>query len=539
MPNETLPCPKKLSLGAMKVYLYDTTLRDGNQARGISFSLADKLQITKLLDQFGVDYIEGGWPNPGNPTDEEYFRRVRSLKLSRAKIAAFGSTRRPGNSAEADPFLQALVQSEAPVKTIFGKSWDLHVTDVIRTTLDENLDMIESSVRYLKQHSEQVIYDAEHFFDGYRNNPEYALKTLEAAQRGGADCIVLCDTNGGMACSWELGDIVTLVGQHISAPLGIHCHNDTGTAVINSMTAVKAGCVQVQGVINGYGERCGNANLTTLAANLHFKMQRELTCASRIDTLRSLSLGIDQIANLPSDIRAPYVGEAAFAHKGGAHIDGVMKVSHSFEHMDPRGVGNQRTYITSDQAGGALIVEKLSQLKPGINKKDPVVSEILDMVKDMENQGWHFDTAEGSFTVLASRKLGLFVDRFQTLGYRVIEDSTQKGSNVSEATVKLRIGAEISHQVCEGDGPVNALDAALRKALAPYFDFMENVRLDDFKVRVLGNNVGSDAKVRVWATFGDADEQWNVAGVSTNIIEASWLALLDGLNYKIMKETRG
>jgi 2-isopropylmalate synthase len=528
-----------LSYGAMKVYLYDTTLRDGNQARGISFSLADKLQITRLLDQFGVDYIEGGWPNPGNPTDEEYFRRVRGLKLKRAKIACFGSTRRPGNTAENDPFLQALVLSEAPVKTIFGKSWDLHVTDVIRTTLEENLDMIESSVAYLKLHSEQVVYDAEHFFDGYKANPAYALETLRAAERGGADCIVLCDTNGGMACAWEVEETVRAVGNVIQTPLGIHCHNDTGTAVINSMMAVKAGAVQVQGVINGYGERCGNANLTTLAANLHFKMRCELTCAPQLRALRTLSLGLDQIANLPSDIRAPYVGEAAFAHKGGAHIDGVMKVSHSFEHMDPRGVGNDRTYITSDQAGGSLIVEKLSYLKPGINKKDPVVGEILEMVKDMENQGWHFDTAEGSFTVLASRKLGLFVDRFSTLGYRVIEETNQRGMSISEATVKLKIGAEISHQVSEGDGPVNALDAALRKALAPYFDYIESVRLDDFKVRVLGNNVGSDAKVRVWATFGDHDEQWNVAGVSTNIIEASWLALLDGLNYKIMKETKG
>ena len=523
----------------MKVSLYDTTLRDGNQARGISFSLADKLQITRMLDQFGMDYIEGGWPNPSNPTDEEYFRRVRDLKLRHSQIACFGSTRRPGNTAAQDLFLQALVQSEAPVKTIFGKSWDLHVTDVIRTTLEENLAMIESSVAYLKAYSDKVFYDAEHFFDGYQANPEYAVATLLAAQRGGADCIILCDTNGGMALAWELETIVRQVAQQVQAPLGIHCHNDTGTAVINSMAAVRAGAVQVQGVVNGYGERCGNANLTTLAANLHLKMQCDLSCAPMMSTLRSLSLGLDQIANLPSDIRAPYVGEAAFAHKGGAHIDGVMKVSHSFEHTEPRQVGNSRTYITSDQAGGSLIVEKLSTFKPGISKKDPVVSDILETIKEMENQGWHFDTEEGSFSVLACRKLGLFVDRFQTLGFRVIEEINQRGVSISEATVKLRIGAEISHQVSEGDGPVNALDAALRKALAPYFDYISTVRLDDFKVRVLGNNVGSDAKVRVWATFGDSQEQWNVAGVSTNIIEASWLALLDGLNYKIMKETRG
>jgi 2-isopropylmalate synthase len=521
----------------MRIEIYDTTLRDGNQARGVNFTLADKLQTTRLLDAFGVDYIEGGWPNASNPTDLEYFRQVKALNLKHAKVAAFASTRRPGKIPSEDQFLMDLVASEAPVKTIFGKSWDLHVTEVIRTDLTENLAMIESSVEYLKRYSEKVFYDAEHFFDGYRANPQYAIKTLEAAARGGADCIVLCDTNGGMALTWELETIVNAVRAEIKSPLGIHVHNDTGTAVINSLSAVRAGVVQVQGTINGYGERCGNANLITIIPNLVFKMGCELHCAANLAELRTLSLGLDEILNLQSDIRTPYVGEAAFAHKGGAHIDGVMKVRHSFEHIDPIQVGNDRTYITSDQAGGSLIVDKLSRLKPGIDKKDPVVAEILAQIKDMEKQGYQFETAEGSFQMLARRKLGLFEDRFTVHGYRVIEEKTLCGGQpVSEATVKIKVGSEMSHQVSDGDGPVNALDAALRKALTPYFPYMAQVRLDDFKVRVLGSNVGSDARVRVWATFGDENEQWNVAGVSENIIEASWLALLDGLNYKIMKE---
>jgi 2-isopropylmalate synthase len=521
----------------MKVCLYDTTLRDGNQDRKISLSLADKLQIARLLDSFKIDYIEGGWPNPGNPTDEEFFRKIKDLKLQHARVAAFGSTRRPEVLPDQDPLMRSLVQSDAPVKTIFGKSWDLHVTDVIRTTLEENLDMIESSIVYLKEFSQEVIFDAEHFFDGYKANPAYALDTLRSAQIGGADYIVLCDTNGG-TLPWEVEKIFQEVQTQISAKLGVHVHNDCGLGVSNSLFAIQGGAVMVQGVINGYGERCGNANLTTIAANLYFKMNAELACAHNMADLRKLSLAIDQIVNLPSDVRAPYVGDAAFAHKGGAHIDGVMKVARSFEHINPHAVGNDRTFVTSDQAGGSLIVEKLKQIKPGIDKKDPLVAELLATIKQKENAGWHFDSAEASFKMLVYRKLGIFKDPFEILNYRVIEDKNPQGVSVSQASVKLRIHGEISHQVSEGDGPVNALDAALRKALFPYFPFMKLVSLDDFKVRVLGSNVGSDAAVRVWTTFGDGDEQWNVAGVSSNIIEASWLALVDGLSYKILKETK-
>ncbi len=522
---------------AKKVFLYDTTLRDGNQDRKISLSLADKLQIARILDHFGFDYIEGGWPNPSNPTDEEFFQKIKEVGLKHAKIAAFGSTRRPGILPEKDPLLAALVKSGAPVKTIFGKSWDLHVTEVIHTTLEENLDMIKSSVEFLKECSEEVIYDAEHFFDGYKANPEYAIETLRAAEQGHADFIVLCDTNGG-TMPWELEEIIEDVSQKISTPLGIHVHNDAGLAVCNSIYAVKKGATMVQGVVNGYGERCGNANLTTIAADLHFKMNRSFFAAKKISRLRQLSSNVDQIVNLPSDVRAPYVGDAAFAHKGGAHIDGVMKVSRSFEHIDPHAVGNDRVFVTSDQAGGSLVVEKLKAIKPGIDKKDPVVASLLTQIKERENAGWHFDSAEASFKMLVYRHLGMVEEPFKVLNYRVIEDKTVQGVSVSQASVKLQIGDKISHQVSEGDGPVNALDAALRKALLPFFPYMSKVRLDDFKVRVLGSNVASDALVRVWTTFGDDKGYWNMAGVSSNIIEASWIALVDGLCYKILIENK-
>ena len=520
-----------------KVLLYDTTLRDGNQDRKISLSLADKVQIARILDHFGFDYIEGGWPNPSNPTDEEFFKLIKDVKLKHAKIAAFGSTRRPKILPENDPLLQALVKSGAPVKTIFGKSWDLHVTDVIRTTLTENLDMIESSVAFLKEHSEEVIYDAEHFFDGYKANPEYAIETLRAAEKGEADCIVLCDTNGG-TMPWEIEKILADVKKRISTPLGIHVHNDSGLAVANSLYAVKAGCTMVQGVVNGYGERCGNANLTTIAADLKFKMNRNFVAARKLSHLRQLSSNIDQIVNLPSDVHAPYVGDAAFAHKGGAHIDGVMKVSRSFEHIDPHTVGNDRVFVTSDQAGGSLVVEKLKAIKPGIDKKDPLVASLLKEIKERENAGWHFDSAEASFKLLVYRHLGMVKEPFKVLNYRVIEDKTPQGVSVSQATVKLQVGDKVSHQVSEGDGPVNALDAALRKALLPFFPNMAKVRLDDFKVRVLGSNVASDATVRVWTTFGDEHGYWNMVGVSSNIIEASWTAFVDGLTYKILMDEK-
>jgi 2-isopropylmalate synthase len=519
----------------MFLSLYDTTLRDGNQARGINFSLNDKIRVAHLLNEFGVDYIEGGWPNKGNPTDEEFFRLICKENISNSKIVAFGSTRKPKISPEQDIILRHLVKSEAPVKTIFGKSWDIHVAEVIHTELEENLDMISSSVEFLKKHSEEVIYDAEHFFDGYKANAKYAMETIKRAEQAGAECIALCDTNGG-TLSWEIEEIVKEVLKNVNCKVGIHCHNDTGLAVANSLIAVRAGATHVQGVVNGYGERCGNANLITIAADLCLKAGYNLKCKVNMPKLRYYSLAIDEVANLQSDARAPFVGETAFAHKGGAHIDGVLKIASSFEHIEPETVGNIREFITSDQAGGALIAEKLSKILPNIDKKSPVVAELLECVKQKENQGFAFDTAEASFEVLARRRLGLYIDKFKTLGYRVIEDMGEDGIHVSEASVKLQIGEKIIHEVSEGDGPVNALDCALRKALVEHFPSINAVKLDDYKVRVLGSKVGTDASVRVWITFGDGKENWHTAGVSTNIIEASWFAILDGIHYKIMKD---
>lgn len=518
-----------------EVKIYDTTLRDGNQARGLSFSLSDKLLVTEKLIDFGVDYIEGGWPNPTNPLDVEYFQKASHFNWKHTKMVAFGSTRRPSKTAETDPILNALVAANTPVYTIFGKSWDIHVTDVIKCELAQNLEMIHSSIAFLKKNADEVIYDAEHFFDGYLANPDYAIQTLKAARDGGADCLVLCDTNGGMACTWELEKIVSQVKQELNCEIGIHTHNDTGTAVINSLSAVRGGASQVQGTINGYGERCGNANLTTIIPNLHFKMKQELSCAKNLNSLRQLSQDVDQIVNLDSDIRAPYVGDAAFAHKGGAHIDGVIKIAHSFEHLNPKDVGNDREFIISDQAGGALIVGKLQKIKSDIDKKDPAVAEILQEVKYRENQGYHFETAAGSFELLARTKLKMFIPKINIISYRVIEEHRGNGEIVSEATVKIKIDGKQYHKVADGDGPVHALDAALRLALKNSYPYLADVSLDNFKVRVLDDEEGSAARVRVWATFSDENQNWGTAGVSENIIEASWDALLDGLNYKIMK----
>ena len=525
-----------------QVFIYDTTLRDGNQAKGLSFSLEDKLAIARKLDDFGVDYIEGSWPNPTNPTDVEFFRRAGAMTWKHAKIAAFGSTCRPNGDPATDPILKPLVDSKAPVITIFGKSWDLHVTDVLRTTLEENLRMIRESVAYLKKNCEEVVYDAEHFFDGYKANPEYALQALKAAQEGGADCIVLCDTNGGMALSWELEEITARVRQELTTPLGIHVHNDTGVAVANSLAAVRAGATQVQGVFNGYGERCGNANLTVIVPDLQLKMGYKLVTEEQMRSLRALSLSIDEIANLADDIRQPYVGNPAFAHKGGAHIDGVIKLARSFEHIDPAIVGNGRDLVVSNQSGGSLIWDKIKAIKPDLDRRSPEVAEILAEVKRMEDEGYHFEIADGSFQLLARRRLGLFKDRFEFLGFRAIEEQVN-GNVRSEFTIKLKVGEEVEHTAAEGNGPVDAMNAAMLKALIKFFPNLKSLELADFKVRVLDNDKGAGAKVRVWTRYVDHEhperDPYGTIGVSTNIIEASWRALMDGIQYKLLLDEQG
>lgn len=518
-----------------QVKLYDTTLRDGNQARGISLSLGDKLRIAKKLDELGVHYIEGGWPNPTSTTDVQFFEEIRKEKLVNSRIAAFGSTCRPKTAPKDDSIVKALVDSRAPVLTIFGKSWDLHVTEVIRTTLDENLRMIEETVAYLNKNCDEVVYDAEHFFDGYKNNPDYALKTLLAAQKGGAHSIVLCDTNGG-CLPMDLGRIFAEVQKSVTTPLGIHSHNDAGCAVANAMVAVSLGAIQVQGVMNGFGERCGNANLCTIIPNLKLKMGLNVVTDEQLRKLTEISFAVSEIANILHDERQPYVGEAAFAHKGGAHIDGVLKVTRSFEHIDPALVGNTRQYVLSDQSGGSMIVDKLQALKPDVNKKDPAVQQILANVKEMEYQGYQFEAADGSFNLLMQKQLGLYKDPFRFLGFRVIEEQLENGTLFSEATIKVEANGQIEHTAAEGNGPVAALDHAIRKALSKFFPSLAAVHLVDYKVRVLDGRDGTNAKVRVLITSSDGKENWGTIGVSENIIEASWIALIDSLNYKLAKD---
>jgi 2-isopropylmalate synthase len=515
------------------VAIYDTTLRDGNQAIGIGLSLSDKLDIADKLDELGIHYIEGGWPNPTNPIDSEFYARARQRSY-RARLAAFGSTRRPGIACGDDPFMRSLVESQAPVVTIFGKSWDLHVEKVIRTSLDENIAMIGESIAWLKERVDEVVYDAEHFFDGYLRNPHYAVQTLEAARQAGADCIVLCDTNGGVLPDAFLR-VYRAVAAAIDAPLGVHMHNDAGCADANSFLGVDEGAVQVQGTINGLGERCGNANLCTIIAGLQLKRGMDIIGDEQLRMLTSSSIFISEISNISHNRRQPYVGESAFSHKAGAHADGVRKIRQSFEHVDPARVGNVRRFVVSDQAGSGTILEKLKDIRPGLDKKDPAVKKLLGHIKELEGFGYQFEAADGSFQLHAREMLGLFSKPFTVRGFRVIEEKRANGEVFSEATIKVEEDGVFEHTAAEGDGPVNALDNALRKALVKFFPELSEVKLDDFKVRVLDGREGTEAKVRVLIESSDGAERWGTIGVSTNIIEASWIALVDSLKYKLMK----
>ncbi len=517
------------------ITIYDTTLRDGNQAIGIGFSLADKIRITERLDDLGLHYIEGGWPNPTNTVDIEFYKQIAKIKL-KAKIAAFGRTKSPDTTPGRDPFLKMLVKTKAPVATIFGKSWDLHVKKVIRCSLNENLDMIAESIRYLKKHMDEVIYDAEHFFDGYCANKAYALKTLKAAQEAGADILVLCDTNGGVLPA-DFIQIFREIKEQISLPLGVHMHNDTGCAEANSFLGVDEGAVQVQGTMNGIGERCGNANLCTIIPGLQLKRGYRLLSDEQMKKITETSFFISEIANVSHDLRYPYVGESAFSHKAGSHIDGVRKVRESFEHVPPESIGNKRHFVLSDQAGKGTILEKLKNLCPDLDKNDPLVNKLLDKIKTMESGGYHFEAADGTFQLIVQHFLGNVSEPFSVKGFRVIEEKRENGEMFSEATIKVEEGNEFEHTAAEGDGPVNALDNALRKALVKFFPSLKEVKLEDFKVRVLDEREGTAAQVRVLIESSDGRERWGTVGVSTNIIEASWLALIDSLKYKLMKDS--
>ncbi|MCP4622233.1 MAG: citramalate synthase, partial [bacterium] len=516
------------------ISIYDTTLRDGNQAIGIGFSLADKIRIAERLDDLGLDYIEGGWPNPTNTVDMEFYKCIAKMKL-KARIAAFGMTKRPDTKAGKDPFLKLLVKTKAPVITIFGKSWDLHVKKVIRCSLKENIDMIADSITYLKKHVDEVIYDAEHFFDGYRMNPSYAMKTLVAAKEAGADVIVLCDTNGGIL-PLDFMHIFNEVKKEIPVPLGVHMHNDAGCAEANSLIGVDEGAVHIQGTMNGLGERCGNANLCTIIPGLQLKRGHSILKEEQLKKLTETSFFISEIANVSHDVRYPYVGESAFSHKAGAHIDGVRKARESFEHVTPEMVGNSRRFVLSDQAGKGTILEKLNNILPDLNKSDPLVNKLLDEIKKKESKGYHFEAADGTFQLIVQHFMGKTSEPFTVKGFRVIEEKRENGEMFSEATIKVEEKGVLEHTAAEGDGPVNALDNALRKALMKFFPSLKEVKLEDYKVRVLDEREGTAAQVRVLIESSDGKERWGTIGVSTNIIEASWLALIDSLKYKLMKE---
>lgn len=516
-----------------KVLIYDTTLRDGSQAEGVSFDGQDKIKVAKKLDEFGVDYIEGGWPG-SNPKDVAFFEGIRKENLKHAKIAAFGSTRRKDVPAEQDSNLNMLLAAETPVITIFGKTWDFHVKEVLKTTLDDNLAIIESSVAYLKKHNREVIYDAEHFFDGYFDNPDYALKTLEAAVNGGADWLVLCDTNGGRIPS-EIKHLVEMVRAKWNVSVGIHCHNDSELAVANSLAAVEAGATQVQGTINGYGERCGNANLCSIIPNLTLKMGRKCMNAESLKHLMDVAYYVNEIANMEPNDKQPYVGHSAFAHKGGMHVNAVKKNPRTFEHIDPSLVGNTRRVLISELSGKSNIVLKAKAFQLDLDENSPEITEVLQRVKELENDGYEFEAADASLKLLIDRVLGKHKTFFEVSDYRAVVRRSTQGRMVAEATVDLNINGHRQHVVADGDGPVNALDQALRKALLGEYPQLSEMKLTDYKVRVLNGDEATAAKVRVWVESQDQNETWATVGVSENIVEASWIALLDSIEYKLRK----
>ena len=515
------------------VQIYDTTLRDGTQAEGINFSLVDKLRIAEKLDSFGVGYIEGGWPG-SNPKDAEFFAEARKRKFKRARIAAFGSTRKPGVTCTQDPQIKMLLDAATPVVTIVGKSWTLHVREMIRTTPEENLAMIRDTLAFLKSHRKEMIYDAEHFFDGFKDDPQYALQTLKAAVEGGADMVVLCDTNGG-SLPGEVSRIVSEVRRKLRSPIGIHTHNDCGLGVANALAAVEAGAVQVQGTINGYGERTGNCNLTTVIANLQLKLGYSCVPRASLKRLKELSMFVDDLANVHHDIRQPFVGAASFAHKGGIHLHAVERVARSYEHIDPASVGNIRRVLVSDLAGRSNVLMKAHELGIRIRKDTPQLAEILREVKQLENQGYEFEAAEGSLALLIQKVLRHHKSFFELEGFHV-SMRRNGGHSVVEATVKVKVGGKFFHTVAEGDGPVNALDNALRAALQDSYPSLKRVKLTDYKVRIISGKEGTAAKTRVLIESTDGTNEWGTVGVSENIIEASWQALVDSVEYKLFKD---
>jgi 2-isopropylmalate synthase len=512
------------------VYLFDTTLRDGTQTEGLSVSVEDKLKITRLLDNFGIPYIEGGWP-ASNPKDSEYFRRARSLSLKQAKCVAFGSTRKAGGRAKDDLNLQALIEAQTPVVCIFGKSWLLHVTKVLGATPEEGLAMISDSVSFLKENGREVVYDAEHFFDGYRDDSEFAMKAVKAASAAGADWIVLCDTNGGSLPSW-ITKATTAVKSEIKTPLGIHTHNDGELAVANALAAVEAGARQVQGTVNGYGERCGNANLVSIIPALQLKMGLRCVADEQLQHLTELSRAVSEIANMRPNDHAAYVGLCAFAHKGGVHVAAVEKVAASYEHIAPETVGNRRKVVVSELAGRGNIRMRAQELGLEVRGSE---RDLVNRIKELENQGYQFEAAEGSFELLVRRTDPSYVSPFELIDVISLAEQRQGQEMLAEAVIKVRVNGEVVHTAAEGDGPVHALDRALRKALVPTYPALADVQLTDYKVRILDPESHTDAKTRVLIEAALGEDRWSTIGVSQNIIEASWQALADSFELHLLR----
>ncbi|MFA5928024.1 MAG: citramalate synthase [Candidatus Margulisiibacteriota bacterium] len=516
-----------------QIYIFDTTLRDGEQGENISFTVADKIKIAKLLDAFGVDFIEGGWPG-SNPKAVEFFEEMKSIGLKHAKMAAFGSTRRAGIKAADDKNLKAILDSRVPVACIFGKSWSFHVTEALKVSLAENLEMIRDSVAFLKANGLTVFFDAEHFFDGFKRDEEYALKTLQAAAEAGADQLILCDTNGGTLPS-EVQKIVAQVKKTLKTPLGIHAHNDSDCAVANSIVAVEQGCTQVQGTMNGYGERCGNANLCSIIPALQLKLGLQCVPGDKLKGLKALSHHIAEIANLAPNDHQPYVGHSAFAHKGGIHVSAVMKHPDTYEHITPGLVGNKQRVVISELAGASNLLYKAKEYGIDLDKDTKEVQEILQKIKKLEHSGYQFEEGEASFELMMKRALGKCQRFFSLDGFRVIDEKRGDDKITVEATIKLLVEGQSVHTAAEGNGPVSALDHALRKALEKKYPAIKEIRLTDYKVRVLNSKTGTDALVRVIIESTDGTDTWGTVGVSTNIIEASWDALVDSLEYKLLK----
>lgn len=518
-----------------KVFILDSTLRDGAQGQGISFSVEDKLKIVKALDDLGVDYVEAG--NPGsNPKDMDFFRRAQGLRLKKTKLVAFGSTRRIGVTVEEDKNLQDLLEAKTEVVTIFGKSSDFHVKEILKTTLDENLKLIKESIEYLKKHQKEVIFDGEHFFDGYKSNKKYSIETLKTAKAAGADVIVLCDTNGGTTPK-EIFDIVTEVKEIIGDDIGIHCHNDIGVAVANSIIGVEAGANHIQGTFLGIGERCGNANLSSIIPTLMLKMNKDVIEKELLSNLKSTAMMLSEISNIQLRDDTPYIGSAAFAHKGGMHIDAVVKEPKSYEHINPEWVGNSRRILVSEVSGKSTILKEVQKIFPNFSKDSKEVQLIIDKLKELEHQGYQFEGAEGTVELVIRKIIGKYKPFFQLNNFKVIgEHPSSKANFTSTAVINVNVDGRDEMTAAEGDGPVNALDKALRKALEVFYPQLKFIRLVDYKVRVLDEGTATEASVRVLIESSDGCENWTTVGVSRDIIEASWIALVDSIEYKLIKD---